>query len=145
MAKSIQYGWLVIFALLISVSPLAGQTAATGALVGTVTDSTGAVVPNVTVTATDAGTGQARTTTTGSDGSYKFGLLPPGTYHVKFEATGLRTVEVPSVDDHRDGDSGIEFAPWRWVLKLKRLPWRLTWKRFRPPMPRLVLLWRLAP
>ena len=65
MAKSIQYGWVVFFALLISVSPLAGQTAATGALVGTVTDSTGAVVPNVTVTATDAGTGQARTTTTG--------------------------------------------------------------------------------
>jgi hypothetical protein len=98
MAKSIQYGWLVIFALLVSVSPLAGQTAATGALVGTVTDSTGAVVPNVTVTATDAGTGQARTTTTGSDGSYKFGLLPPGSYHVKFEAAGLRTVEVPSVE-----------------------------------------------
>ena len=90
MAKSIKYGWFVFFALLISVSPLAGQTAATGALMGTVTDSTGAVVPNVTVTATNADTGQARTTTTGADGTYKIGLLPPGTYHVKFEASGVQ-------------------------------------------------------
>ena len=37
---------------------LGAQTAATGALTGTVTDSTGAVVPNTTVTATSVDTGQ---------------------------------------------------------------------------------------
>ena len=73
------------------------QTAGTGALTGTVTDSTGAVVPNATVTATSTDTGQTRTATTGSDGSYKFNLLPPGTYRVKFEAAGFQTVEVPSI------------------------------------------------
>jgi hypothetical protein len=51
----------------------------------------------VTVTATNTDTGQVRTTTTGADGSYKFGLLPPGTYRVKFEAPGFKAAEVPSV------------------------------------------------
>jgi hypothetical protein len=48
-------------------SSLTAQTAGTGALIGTITDSTGAVVPNATVTATSVDTGQARTSTTGSD------------------------------------------------------------------------------
>jgi hypothetical protein len=98
MAKCALYGWLGILTLLVGVPSIAAQTAATGALVGTVTDSTGAVVPSVTVTATSADTGQARTTTTGQDGSYKFGLLPPGTYRVKFEAPGLKTIEIPSIE-----------------------------------------------
>ena len=73
------------------------QTAATGGLTGTVTDQTGAVVPNATVTVTSADTGQARTVTTDAAGTYKIGLLPPGGYRVKFEASGFKTVEVPSI------------------------------------------------
>jgi hypothetical protein len=72
------------------------QTAATGGLTGTVTDQTGAVVPNATVTVTSADTGQARTVTTDAAGTYKVGLLAPGSYRVKFEASGFKTVEVPS-------------------------------------------------
>jgi hypothetical protein len=72
------------------------QSASTGALTGTVMDPSGAVVPNATVTATSLGTDQARTTMTGSDGSYKIGLLPPGNYRVRFEAAGFKAVEVPS-------------------------------------------------
>jgi hypothetical protein len=74
-----------------------GQTAATGALTGTVKDSSGAVVPNATVTATNLGTSQARVTATTADGIYKFGFLPPGDYKLKFEAAGFTTSEVPSV------------------------------------------------
>ena len=86
-----------LFVLLL-LAPLAfSQTSSTGALTGTVKDSSGAVVPNATVTATSIGTGQARTTTTDADGTYKFGLLPPGDYKLKFEASGFNTVEVPSV------------------------------------------------
>ena len=89
-----------IVALLLSalfVPSLFSQTAATGALTGTVKDSSGAVVPNATVTATNIGTNQARTTTADADGIYKFGFMPPGTYKVRFEASGFNTVEVPSV------------------------------------------------
>jgi hypothetical protein len=54
------------------------------------------VVANATVTATSVDTGQARSVTTATDGNYKFDLLPPGNYRVKFEATGFKTVEIPS-------------------------------------------------
>src|ERR1035438_8336971 len=90
--------WLVAAALLTILSTsLFGQTAATGALTGTVRDSSGAVVPNATVTATNIGTSQARVTATPPDGIYKFGFLPPGDYKLKFEATGFSTAEVPSL------------------------------------------------
>src|ERR1700730_5986616 len=72
---------LLIFAP--SLSLLFGQSAGTGALTGTVTDPSGASAPNVTVTLTSLETNQVRTTTTGTDGSYRFSLLPPGTYRVK--------------------------------------------------------------
>jgi hypothetical protein len=74
---------------------LVGQTAGTGAITGAVTDATGAVIPNATVQATNTDTGQQRIVTTGGDGSYRFALLPPGTYSVKFSAPGFKTVEVP--------------------------------------------------
>ncbi len=76
---------------------LMGQTADTGALTGTLKDSSGAVVPNATVTATNIGTSQARTSTTEADGTYKFGLLPPGDYKLRFEASGFNTAEAPRV------------------------------------------------
>jgi hypothetical protein len=83
--------------LLVPSPSLWAQSASTGALAGTVTDASGAVVPNVTVTATNTDTGQVRTDSTSADGSYKFALLPPGTYRVKFEAAGFKASEVPSV------------------------------------------------
>ncbi len=73
------------------------QTAETGALTGTVTDPSGAVIGGAAVTITSTDTGQTRTTTTDANGSYKFSLLTPGTYSVKFSAAGFKTAEVPSV------------------------------------------------
>jgi Carboxypeptidase regulatory-like domain len=89
--------WLFLIALLlVSNSSLQAQTPGTGALTGTVTDSSGAVIPNVKITATSVDTGQSRTATTGPDGTYKIGLLPPGNYRVTFEASGFKPVEIPS-------------------------------------------------
>jgi hypothetical protein len=73
------------------------QSAGTGALTGTVKDQTGAVVPNATVTLTSTDTNQARTATTGADGAYRFNLLPPGAYRVRFAATGFKTSEVGGI------------------------------------------------
>jgi carboxypeptidase family protein len=87
----------ILAGLLLACNPsLLAQTAGTGALTGTVTDSSGAVVPNAIVTATSLDTGQARMATTGSDGTYSIGLLTPGKYRVKFEAAGFKAVEIPS-------------------------------------------------
>ena len=92
------YAWLIVVLLsFVLVAPsLAAQSTSTGALTGTVTDATGAVVPNATVTVTSADTGQMRTTTTSANGSYSVGLLPPGVYHVRFAAAGFKESEVPS-------------------------------------------------
>ena len=48
---------------------LPAQSAGTGALAGTVTDSTGAVIPNATVVVTNTDSNQPRTTTTCNDGT----------------------------------------------------------------------------
>ncbi|HXJ16453.1 MAG TPA: carboxypeptidase regulatory-like domain-containing protein [Candidatus Polarisedimenticolia bacterium] len=86
-----------LVALMLCVSIAEAQTAGTGAIAGTVTDPTGAIVPNVNVTSTSLATGQTRTTTTGSDGVYKFSLLPPGDYSLQFSAANFKTAEVPKV------------------------------------------------
>jgi Carboxypeptidase regulatory-like domain len=86
-----------LLALCMCVSPVLAQSASTGALAGTVTDASGGVISGASVTATSLATGQVRTTTTDANGLYKFSLLPPGNYSVKFSASGFKTAEVPSI------------------------------------------------
>jgi hypothetical protein len=91
-------GCLVLVLCSMMLAPaMFSQTASTGALTGTLKDSSGAVVPNATVTLTSLDTAQVHTATTSSDGTYKFGLLAPGSYNVKFESAGFNTLEVPAV------------------------------------------------
>jgi len=81
----------------IFVPSLMAQSAGTAGLSGTITDPSGAAIPNVTVTLTSNDTNQPRTATTGADGQYKFTLLPPGSYKVRFSAAGFKTSEIGSV------------------------------------------------
>lgn len=62
---------------------------ATGALNGRVVDPAGAIIQAAVMTATNSGTGVARTSTTNSDGLYSFPALEPGTYEVKVETKGF--------------------------------------------------------
>jgi carboxypeptidase family protein len=82
--------------LLVTSAPFLIAQTGMGTLAGKVTDASGGAVANAMVTATSVNNGQTRSTTTGTDGSYKFDQLPPGTYRVKFAAPGLKTVEFPS-------------------------------------------------
>jgi hypothetical protein len=84
-------------ALLLCVPLSHAQTAATGAITGTVTDPSGGAVANTTVTATNKGTNQQREAKTASDGVYKFSFLNPGDYRLKFTAAGFKSSEVESV------------------------------------------------
>ncbi len=88
---------LCVVALLLFAANSLAQSAGTGALTGTLTDTSGGVVAAATVTLTSTDTNQTRVVTTGGDGVYKFSLLPPGTYRVRFSATGFKTAEVSSV------------------------------------------------
>ena len=55
-------------------------TSGTGAINGRVTDSSQAIVPGVTVTATSPSLMGTRSTVTDSDGQYRFTAVPPGDY-----------------------------------------------------------------
>ena len=64
----------------------------TADIVGRVTDTSGAVLPAVTVTAENIATKNVRTTVTTDTGDYVFTLLPIGTYTVRIELQGFQTV-----------------------------------------------------
>jgi Carboxypeptidase regulatory-like domain len=103
------FGLLVcLLALCICIPPTFAQSASTGALAGTVTDPSGAVISGATVTLTSLATSQVRTTTTDANGSYKFSLLPPGNYSVRFSASGFKTAEVPSVVVNVTETAGVD-------------------------------------
>jgi hypothetical protein len=63
----------------------------TADVVGTVTDTTGAVVPNANVTLTNQKTNETRNTQSSGGGQYAFTLLLPGNYLVRIEAPGFTT------------------------------------------------------
>ncbi len=76
-------------ALLFSLTPLYAQQT-TGAVIGTVTDSSGATVANVTVVVSDASTGFSRTVTTNDSGQYSVTDIPTGTYKVSVTAPNFK-------------------------------------------------------
>jgi hypothetical protein len=76
--------------------PAAAQ-AGEGTLQGTVTDTTGAVIPNATVTVTNTATSITTSQNSTSAGLYTFSPLQPGTYTVKVAAAGFKTVEQSNV------------------------------------------------
>lgn len=90
--------FLALFICLFSAVAMFGQSASTGAIAGTVTDPTGAIVANATVSVTSLATGQVRTLQTSGDGLYKATLLPPGHYQVKVEAPGFAAADIPDVN-----------------------------------------------
>src|ERR1041384_2682182 len=64
---------------------------------GTVTDSTGSVVPDAVITATDIATNIDRKTTSDTNGNYEIPNLQPGTYRVKADKVGFRSFVAASV------------------------------------------------
>ncbi len=80
-------------ALAIFAVGVASAQISTTTLFGTVTDTTGAAIPNATVTVTQTETNLTRTVTTKDDGSYRAEFLPVGPYRVKAEAKGFKSLE----------------------------------------------------
>jgi len=82
----------VTFLFLSSVSTSSSQTVG-ASLRGTVTDSTGAALPNATVTIVNTGTGASRDLQTDAAGRYTAPLLLPGDYDVHVSVTGFQPYE----------------------------------------------------
>ena len=71
--------------------PVHALAQATGSIAGVVTDDSGAVIPGVTVTATQTDTGLARTVVTDENGTYVLPNLPTGPYRLEAMLQGFRT------------------------------------------------------
>src|ERR1700674_446651 len=66
-----------------------GQTANTGAIAGTVSDPTGALVPRAAVVINNQGTGEKRDLATDAEGNFSVQFLTPGNYDVTVRAAGF--------------------------------------------------------
>ena len=79
-------------------SPALAQTSSTGAIVGTVTDSTGGVLIAAQVIAVDINTGLTREAVTSSRGDFRVDHLPPGKYQLVVKASGFRETTLTDIN-----------------------------------------------
>jgi hypothetical protein len=85
---------LFVAAMCLCAAPSLWAQGLTGSITGIAADTSGAVLPGVTVTVTgDKLIGGAQVQTTDASGAYRFDRLPPGTYRVKFELQGFKSVD----------------------------------------------------
>ena len=82
---------LLLLLVLIFLSQQALAQSTFGALVGTVTDANGAVVPRVSLTVTNVETNFSKTVQTNGDGNYEATHLLPGIYRLRAELSGFKT------------------------------------------------------
>src|SRR5579863_1085422 len=101
----------LVTTLVLIASMAFGQTSiSTGSIVGTVTDASGAVVPNANITITGP-TGQTLTAKTNDQGGYSVGSLIPGVYKARVEAKGFKTAQLSldvKVDSTANGNIKLE-------------------------------------
>ncbi len=91
MGRARRVSWVCLLAWLMMSATLFAQKI-TGDIEGNVTDSSGAVVPNATVTARNEGTDLTRTATSSGSGNFRITDLPIGSYKITAEAPGFKTV-----------------------------------------------------
>src|SRR5262245_33783030 len=90
-------------------STMLGQ-AVNATLLGTVTDSSGAVVSGARVKVTEMRTGLERFSTTNSSGNYQFVDLPPGQYEVTAEQAGFKKATQKGIDVQVNSDVRVNFS-----------------------------------
>ncbi|WP_158942730.1 TonB-dependent receptor [Granulicella sp. S190] len=90
--RAIFKGWrkpASLLAVLVLFTAASFAQLTTADILGTVTDATGAVIPNATVVLTNNGTNEKRTSTTNGSGDYSFNILPVGHYTISVKAAGF--------------------------------------------------------
>jgi hypothetical protein len=103
-------GALAFIFCIFSPRALIAQTAGGGNIQGTVTDQIGAVVPNVTVTATNVATGVETSRPTSEDGLFNIAPLIPGTYTVTATAKGFETFKQENMDVQAMHNTGLNIS-----------------------------------
>ena len=80
---------IFLFTLLFAGFATAFGQLTTADILGTVTDASGAAIPNATIVLTNTGTNEKRTATSNASGEYSFNLLQVGHYSISTKATGF--------------------------------------------------------
>ena len=95
LAQSLRNTIFLLVAALTIATPVAlkAQTAGEGTISGTVTDNTGAMVPDAMVIATNTATNVATRRVSSSSGAFTIAPLHPGLYILTVEAKGFRTLK----------------------------------------------------
>ena len=101
---------LSAFALLLALANPSAAQIDTGAVVGTVRDSSGAAVPKAVVTITNGATGVKQSVPTNDAGEYQFTALPPGTYSVRVNAPGFGPQEQKDIELHVQSRPSVDFS-----------------------------------
>ena len=102
-------GYLVLAAILLAATPAAAQRS-TASIRGTVSDTTQAVLPGATVTATNEETGLVRSAVTNNAGVYSLSELPVGRYKVEAELSGFKKASRSAVTLRVADDFAIDFT-----------------------------------
>jgi|GEM_PF-6159936 len=98
MTEGISYRLVLASLLVLAIAArLFAQGETTSAIVGAVSDQTGAALPGATVTITNHETGLRRSAKTDDEGRFNFPQLKPGAYSVKVEAQGFELQENDNV------------------------------------------------
>jgi hypothetical protein len=92
----------------LSALPVFGQTF--GEISGVVNDSTGAAVPDATLTLTNVSTNAVRTTVTGNSGDYSFPSVPPAIYNLKVEHPGFKAATSNNVGVQVQASVRLDFT-----------------------------------
>ena len=103
--------WMLasLVVLLCSAAPIRAQVDA-GSISGTVTDASGGTINGVSVTLTNQGTNASLTTTTGSDGSFKFSPVRIGSYKLKASLQCFHAVEQRDVTVNVEQNVVVDFT-----------------------------------
>lgn len=99
---------LLLVGCLLSLSTVAYSQSVYGSIFGTVTDSTGAVIPNADVTVTDVAKGTTSALKSNGSGEFSADHLIPDIYNVKVEAGGFKAFEQTGIQVNADTATKIQ-------------------------------------
>ena len=91
-------------------TPAFAQSLTSGDIAGTITDPSGAVVPNASVTLKSNESGATQTRATNQQGAYRFSLLSPGTYTISVSSSGFQATHSRHVTVGQAATANIQFA-----------------------------------
>ena len=114
--------FLSAFALLAFTLPVVAQSER-GAITGRITDNTGSILPDATITLRNEATGVQQTTKSNNDGVYTFPSLNPGSYTLTVNRTGFKRLErihtVVDVNATNQQDAALEIGETSEVVEVR--------------------------